>query len=92
MTDADFLPGGRVTPDYPDLARDQNVQGDVTVRISVGADGSVLAAEVVTSSGSAALDRAALAAARASRFKPPTANGVPVQRDYLIVYTFTLDD
>lgn len=90
-TDADFLPGGKVTPDYPDMAKEQNIQGDVTVRITVGPDGNVLAAEVTQSSGSAILDQAALKAARESRFKAPTLNGVATQKDYLIIYNFNLD-
>jgi periplasmic protein TonB len=92
VTDADFLPGGRVVPDYPDMAKEQNIQGDCTVRITVGPDGTVLAAEVSVSSGSPLLDNAALKAAKESRFRPPMRNGVPTQQDYLIVYTFNLDE
>jgi protein TonB len=91
VTDADFLPGGRVQPDYPQLAQDQQIQGDVTVRITVGSSGEVVAAEISSSSGNPLLDEAALKAAKDSRFKPPTANGVATQRDYLIIYTFRLD-
>ena len=88
-TDADFI--HKVEPDYPELASQQNIQGDVTVRITIGADGNVLAASISSSSGNPLLDAAALKAARASTFKPPTVNGVATQRDYLIIYTFRLD-
>jgi len=91
-TDASFLPGGKVEPEYPDMARDQNIQGDVTIRITIDATGAVIDAEVSSSSGSSLLDDAALKAAKASKFRPYLVNGVPQKQDYLIVYTFDLND
>lgn len=88
-TDADFI--NKVSPEYPDMAKEENIQGDVTVRITVGPTGAVLAEAIQESSGNPLLDNAALKAAKASTFKPPTYNGVAVQRDYLIIYTFSLD-
>jgi len=88
-TDADFI--NRVTPDYPDMAKEENIQGDVTVRITIGPSGQVISAEISESSGNAQLDAAALKAARESTFKPPTENGVATTRDYLIIYNFRLD-
>ncbi|HET9342703.1 MAG TPA: TonB family protein [Candidatus Eremiobacteraceae bacterium] len=88
-TDAVFI--NKVAPEYPDMAKEESIQGDVTVRITVGPTGSVLAAVIQESSGNPLLDQAALKAARASTFKPPTYNGVAVQLDYLIVYNFRLD-
>lgn len=89
-TDADFI--NRVQPDYPDMAKEENIQGDVTVRITIGTSGQVIAAVIQESSGNPLLDNAALKAARESTFKPPMVNGVPTQRDYLIIYTFSLSD
>ena len=86
---ADFV--DKVVPDYPDLAQQENVEGQVTVMVTIGPDGRVENAVVFRSSGSRLLDDAALAAARASTFRPPLENGLPVTRDYLIVYTFALD-
>lgn len=88
-TDADFI--NKVEPEYPDMAKEENIQGDVTVRITVGPSGAVLAESIQESSGNPLLDQAALKAAKESTFKPPTSNGVPTQRDYLIIYTFSLD-
>jgi len=89
ITDSDFVYKAPI--DYPQMAQDQQIQGDTTVRITIGPEGQVLAASIASSSGSQLLDNEALRAARASRFKPPMVNGVPTQRDYLIIYTFRLD-
>jgi protein TonB len=89
VTDSDFI--DRVTPDYPEMAKQENIQGDCTIRITIGPQGQVMDASVTSSSGNAMLDNAALKAAKQSRFKPPMVNGVPTQRDYLIIYTFRLD-
>lgn len=88
--DADFL--RKSVPDYPDLAQQEHVEGKVTVRVTIGPDGSVENVALVESSGSKLLDDAALQAARSSTFRPPLENGVPTTRDYLIIYTFCLDD
>ena len=88
--DADFVRKG--VPEYPELALEQHVEGQVTVRVTIGPDGRVEEASLALSSGSKLLDDAALDAARTSTFKPPLVNGVPTTRDYLIVYTFSLED
>jgi len=89
ITDSDFI--HQVTPDYPEIAKDQNIQGDTTVRVTIGPQGQVIAVVISSSSGNPLLDQAALKAARESTFKAPMINGVPTQRDYLIIYTFRLD-
>ena len=52
-------------------------QGRVDVRLLVDARGLPQQAQVARSSGHARLDEAALAAVRATRFKPYTENGMP---------------
>ena len=89
ITDSEFV--HKVQPDYPSMASDQGIQGDVTVRITIGAEGQVVTVSIASSSGNALLDQAALKAARESTFKAPIVNGVPTQRDYLIIYNFRLD-
>lgn len=49
---------------YPAEAVRRGLEGDVMLQLSLDDAGRVLSAEVVTSSGHAILDRAALAAAR----------------------------
>jgi periplasmic protein TonB len=89
ITDSDFI--NKVDPDYPEMAKEEGAQGDVQIRITIGPQGQVLAAEIASSSGNPQLDQAALKAAKESTFKPPLVNGVPTQRDYIIDYTFSLD-
>lgn len=89
VTDADFI--RKTEPAYPELALEENVEGQVTVRVTIGPDGRVEDVVLVTSSGSRLLDDAAIEAAETSSFRPPLENGVPTTRDYLIIYTFTLD-
>jgi protein TonB len=73
----------RVTAaNYPPAALRQGVQGTVTVEITVGTDGTVVAARVVSSSGSAVLDDDAVVRARQFRFAPidrPLRANVPIR-------------
>lgn len=93
LADAGFKT--RIYPNYPDMAKEENVQGDVAVDVVIGQDGSVVEAWVNESSGSADLDGAAVSAAKESTFKPahlPAAyGGVEVGSIYYIIYTFSLD-
>ena len=89
IEDSDFI--HRVQPEYPEMAKEQNIQGTAVVLITIGPSGNVVNASIAESSGNAALDKAALQAAQASTFKPPLANGVPTTRQYKIEYVFTLD-
>lgn len=59
-------------PDYPRVARARGWQGTVDIAVAVRADGSVAGADVLRSSGHAALDDAALEVARRSRFHVAT--------------------
>lgn len=86
VVDARFV--DRVTPVYPDIAREQGVQGTAIVLATIGPDGRVLSVAVDQSTGNRQLDNAAVAAARASRFAPPEIDGKPATETYRIVYTF----
>ena len=57
-----------VRPDYPEEALEDDVEGQPAVEFEVDADGNVISARLVQSSGSAALDQAALDAVRQSSF------------------------
>ncbi len=69
-------PVKRVTPTYPDLARDAGVDGIVQVQALVGKDGRVRDVRVVKSIPM--LDEAAKAAVRQWVFKPALSNNKPV--------------
>lgn len=59
-----------VAPVYPASARNSGATGVVTVRILVGADGSVEDVSVVKSSGNSAMDNSVVTAVNKWRFSP----------------------
>lgn len=58
------------TPEYPQELIEDDVEGSVTVKILVAADGSVESVGLVSSSGYSAMDRAAIAAGYRFQFNP----------------------
>lgn len=80
----------RVEPAYPRAARLAGVEGVVRLRLSLDATGHLLTAEVAVSSGSPALDEAALAAARASRYEPARLGSLAVPAETSAAYRFEL--
>jgi len=78
-------------PAYPAVARRRGLQGTVTVRVLVGADGSIESADVADSSGSDALDDAALETVRSRwRFVPARHDGLAVESWVLVPIRFAL--
>jgi protein TonB len=67
-------------PAYPALSRRLGEEGTVLCRLSIAADGSVSAVEVLESSGFPRLDRAAEEGLREWTFRPAIAGGRPVAR------------
>ncbi|WP_407351485.1 energy transducer TonB [Luteimonas sp. R10] len=65
-------------PRYPSAALRSGESGEVVLRVRVGIDGSAGEVEIVRSSSSRALDRAAVAAVRRWRFQPALRDGQPV--------------
>jgi TonB family protein len=88
MTDAAFI--FRAAPQYPPFDVSERNQGTVVLEVTVGPDGRATAISVYSSSGYPNLDKAAIAAARASTFKPPRINGDPISSEYLLTYIFAL--
>ena len=86
VVDARFI--DRVSPVYPDIAREQGASGTAIVLATVGPTGSVLSVDLDQSTGNKLLDSSALSAARASRFEAPEIDGRPATETYRIVYTF----
>ena len=79
-----------VEPEYPDIARELHAQGTVLVQVTVDETGRVIDAVVVQSDVIAALEQAALKAARASEFKPAKQRDVPVKARIVIPFRFVL--
>jgi TonB family protein len=67
----------RVEPVYPLQARNQHIQGKVTLSATIAADGAVSKVSVV--GGSPVLAEAAKTAVRQWRYRPATLNGTPIE-------------
>lgn len=78
----------RVTPAYPEIARKAKVQGSVTVRATVGADGKVRRAVAVA--GSPLLRAAAQDAVMRWTYEPARLNGQPVESESSVQVDFIL--
>ena len=72
---------------YPRIARERGLFGTTEVAVTLGPDGALAGAGVVRSSGSKALDEAALAAVRAARLPVPAPE---LPRAYDLEISFTL--
>lgn len=79
-----------VHAEYPDAARDAGLEAAVELEITVGIDGHVIDATVVTPAGEG-FDEAALAAARQFVFTPATKDGQPIAARIRYRYVFTLE-
>jgi TonB family protein len=78
----------RVEPAYPIQARNQRLQGKVTLSATIAADGSVPQVDVVN--GPPVLAEAAKAAVKNWRFSPAKLNGTPIQIQKEIIVFFAL--
>ena len=83
---------GNVPPVYPYRARRKEIEGRVVLRVQVLPGGTARSVEVLSSSGHAILDRAALKAVRAWRFVPAKRGGVPVAGAIDVPISFRLAD
>ncbi|MBI5271836.1 MAG: energy transducer TonB, partial [Burkholderiales bacterium] len=79
-------------PVYPRASRRLREQGEVLLRVEVGADGRASQVRVHRSSGSPRLDEAALVAVRAARFRPYAENGVPLAVWTTVPIAFELEN
>ncbi|WP_271409205.1 energy transducer TonB [Pseudomonas sp. Q1-7] len=77
-------------PVYPALARRRNQQGLVLVEVRLDAQGLLQGIRLLRSSGVESLDRSALDAVAAWRFRPETRNGRPVASRVRIPIEFAL--
>jgi len=86
----------KVSPEYPEMARQEGIDGAVMVEVEIGPQGgSPIAAwvrmlDMAGSGDGSSLAKASLEAARTSTFTAAVVDGRPQARDYLIIYTFSL--
>jgi TonB family protein len=74
------------TPVYPPFAQKMNIQGQVTVQITLDAEGNVLSAKAAD--GPPMLRTPSEEAARKSKFKPARVENQPVKATGFIIYNF----
>jgi TonB family protein len=84
-------PLANLPPVYPEQAVAARWQGVTLLRVHVVADGAAADVEVLSSSGHAVLDAAAVRAVRTWRFEPARHNGRPVAAAVRLPVRFQLD-
>jgi protein TonB len=80
----------QVSPQYPNQARQERVEGTVVLQAVISKDGSVQKLAVV--SGPSMLTRAAMDAVKQWRYRPFALNGEPVEADTQINVNFKLNE
>ncbi len=78
----------RVEPDYPEEARQRQMQGSVVLDVRMGRDGAVQTVNPV--SGQGLLADAAIAAVKQWRFKPRMVKGQPAEMQTKVILNFRL--
>ncbi len=92
--DSEFIKPKRLAPSkpkYPPTLRAQGIEGEVLVRVRIGADGEVQSVVIAKSSGHDAFDDTARAAAESERFSPAQRDGRPVPYTLSYTYRFRID-
>ncbi|MFQ6033652.1 MAG: energy transducer TonB [Candidatus Bipolaricaulia bacterium] len=77
-------------PSYPEVARRRGYEGTVLLAVRVRKDGGVAAAQIAETSGYEVLDRAAVRAVRAWRFRPARRGEEPVEMEVRVPVRFQL--
>jgi TonB family protein len=75
---------------YPAFSKRAGMQGDVSLRLTVGEDGVVEDAEVIKSSSYRRLDAAGVEIGKRYRFKPFLVNGFPIRVSTTLLIRFNL--
>ncbi len=88
--DSGFAPTYNPKPEYPPIAKQSGMEGQVIVKVLVGSDGKVDEVEVLQSSGYKELDEAASSTAKEWEFTKPTKDGEPVRVWVTIPFNFSL--
>jgi TonB family protein len=78
----------RVEPEYPEEARQRQMQGSVVLDVRMGRDGAVQTVNPV--SGQGLLADAAIAAVKQWRFRPRMVRGQPVEMQTKVILNFRL--
>lgn len=88
--DAPPVPKRNIRPEYPKGARRRGEQGDVVMEIAIDESGTVTSVRVLSSSGSAELDEAAVKAVKSAGFVPARSGRENVASTARLTLTFRL--
>lgn len=89
--DGDLIPMVRIAPQYPRNALRDGIEGEVTLEITVGPDGTVKDARVKTAKPRGVFESAAVAAAFKGRFRPKVVDGKPQTTSGVYTVKFKLE-
>lgn len=75
---------------YPDMAREQHVEGTSFIKVDISPEGKVEKASVKVSAGNGSLDSEAIKIAKTSTYKAATEDCKPAAASYVLVVDFKL--
>lgn len=81
-----------IDPVYPDFARDNEMEGEVLVLVTISKEGIVTQTKILESSGFKVLDQSAQKAIREAQFAPAQEDGQKLSSTTKIRVKFTLDE
>jgi protein TonB len=81
----------RVVPEYPERARQREIEGAVLITVLVGTDGRVQSTQILESNPPGIFDDAVIAAVTQSTFEPAMYRGNPVEAWVNIPFPFRLN-
>ncbi|WP_234399445.1 energy transducer TonB, partial [Vibrio cholerae] len=91
LVDKPALVSAQVQPRYPRIARKRGIEGTVMYEIWLDAQGNQIKQQLLSSSGTEALDQSALEAIKQWKFSPHILDGVPVAHRIHIPIRFKLE-
>lgn len=84
--------GGGLKPPYPRSLERRQIEGDVKVTVTLGAQGQVISVKILKSSGYPEMDEAALSTAQKETWSPATRDGQAVGETVSYTYRFRISD
>lgn len=91
-SEATMLRSSELQPPYPASEMRAEVEGSVSIRVTIGPNGRVIRAEKISATSNAFYQATERHALRAWRFKPATVDGKPVESTKAITVRFQLND
>ena len=79
-----------VGPGYPDIARKAEIEGEVTLRLLVNQTGELECVDLLCRINPI-VDKAAIRAAKSSKYAPATKHGAPANGHMVVTYSFSIE-